>query len=350
MSALTGREMVAAAALASTWNTAVACGAGDGILLTSLGLKQNIDLLKDESFGITHIKRSDQGRIAVAGSIGGYMRYEGLDLLLALVMGAAGTPTQQGATAAYAYAYALADNIDGLFATIAVLKTSDKVFEYPSCKVHGFRIGGAMNESLVATFDIAADQEVLDSATNTSATMANVTYPDAVNRILLTKAQSFYCRINDASGDALDSGDNCGISSFELSYNRPPETLYDFLVTGGAEPSQQTHAAAQLTVNFNRLDDANFPLFEDWSDGTAKKIEFSFTGPLIASTYYYLFKIQIPNALVIDADGTPTGPGRIPAKLTFDLRGCDAAPTGMTGITTPFKLSGINKRTTDPLA
>lgn len=347
---LSGREMVIALKKAQTWGTAVACGQGDGVLFTSFALKQTIDNLKDKAFGIKKIISSDPGKVAVAGSPVADLRYEGLDTLIALCMGTAGAPTIQGAGPAYSYVYNLADNITGLFATIAALKKSDVVFEYPSCKIHGMKIAGKMNEALTITIDIMGDREVLDSVTNTPTTMANVTYPDEGHRIIMNMNQSCYVRINDASAGALSSGDEIAISDFELSWAWAMEQIFSTKSSGGAEPLDNEFPTCTLTLDLPQYNDENAQFFLDWDASTPKKIEIYFKGPLIADTYYYQMTMDFPNALITDADATPTNPGRIPAKLTFDCRGCATAPTGMSGITNPFQISGTNTRTISALA
>ena len=42
--------------------------------------------------------------------------------------------------------------------------------------------------------------------------------------------------------------------------------------------------------------------------------------------------------------------GKIVEPLEFVVHAAETAPAGMAGITDPFWITGINKRTTDPLA
>jgi len=349
MAGITGREMVIAAKRAGTWGTAVECGAEDGVLLTSFGIKQSIEVLKDDSLGIMHIKSADQGKVDATGNIGGYLRYDGLDLFMALCMGGAGVPVQQGSTDAMAYSRTLADNIDGLFATIALKKQTNVISEFPSVKIYSMKLAGEMNKSVTFEFGCMGNLEELESLINTILTMANVTYPETGNRVILSRGQNFYCRMNDASGAALGAGNNLAISGFELSFARSMEQIYDFVTTGGAEPSENDHPSTQLVLNFPKYDAGNKQFFLDWNAGTPKKGELFFRGGLIGGTYYRQMKFSLPNMLINDADATPGGPGRIPAKLTFDCMGCDAAPSGMTGILKPFQVDGINTLVSDPL-
>jgi len=345
-----GYEIPVAIAEASVWGTAVEAGAGDGQYLTGLSLKRSADLLKDESLSMPNPYNSDQGAIQVAGTLTAYLRYEALDFLIALVMGDTGAPAQQGGTSAYKTTYDLADNIDGVFATLATMFKSDVVFEYPSLKMYGFTIKAEMNKPVTIDFQVYGDDEVYDSVINTVATMANVTYPTTGLRVVPNQNQTFYCRVNTASGDALDSGDNVGITGFELSYTRPTEYLYDFSHTGGAEPSPNGHPSGTLKLNWNRYDDENAAFFAAWKLETAQKCEILFQGATIEDAYKYEFMIQLPNLYISNPSADPSGAGRIPASVEFDCRGRSAAPTGMTGVTDPFRITFQNTRTGEALA
>src|SRR3990172_10621108 len=94
-----GIELKMAAKKAATWGTAVACGANNGILILPYNLKKDRASLVDDSLGLYYPKESINGEIKCAGSIPAYLRYDSLDLLIAMVTGSTGgAPVQQGAT------------------------------------------------------------------------------------------------------------------------------------------------------------------------------------------------------------------------------------------------------------
>jgi len=347
-SPLTGREAVCAIKKASTWRTAVECGADDGILFSDESLKQENEELLDDSLGSLWPKYSDQGKITASGTLGGYMRYEGLDVPLALMMGTAGAPTQQDSTAAYLHTLKLADNLDGLFATLAILKKSDVVFEYPTVKFFSLKLSGEMGGVVTYSIDMIPNKQVLDSSTNTASTMENVTYPDVENRIIMNSNTVF--RINDKSGSALADGDKIYCSGFEFSFSRNLEGDLTISHDDIDEPGGVSFPEGTLTINFPRYDDNNHDFFADWNANTEKKMDISFTGKLIESPYYYKFTISMPHLRVINPDAPISGQGKIPMSMTLRMLGTDTAPAGMTGITKPFQLDIINKRSTDPLA
>ena len=344
---ITGREILVGLKKASEWGTAIACGADDGILILSESLSQKIEELLDDSAGLAFIQRTDQGKIDVAGNIELYDRYEGLDVALALIMGTAGTPTQQEATAAYINSYVQADDLAGLFATIAIKKKSDKVWEFCSVKLHGFTFSVEMNAPAKLALNAIPDQLKLDSTTNTTTTLANLTYPDKGNRIIMNANTTI--KINDESGAALADGDKVYPNSIELAFNRPMEGDHKAGSNYIYEPVGEGFPEPILTLKFPRYNDANQAFFEDWVADTRKKAEIYFKGALIESTYYYERKISFPNMKLVDPEAAVSGPGKIPSTLKFRLLGTDTAPAGMTGITKPFQIDVQNKRTTDPL-
>ena len=412
---LTGREILIGLKKAAAWRTALEAGADDGLLILSESFKQTIEHLDDDSAGLTFIQRTDQGKIEASGGLEAYMRYEGLDVLLALIMGTAGVPTVPNPlyTTTCQNSYVMADNLSGLFATLAMLKKSDKVFEYPSVKFHQFKLSGEMNAPVKLSVEGIANLLELASAINTDTTMASITYPDKGNRIIMNKDTHFW--LNDESGAAVAVGDAIYPSSVELSFNRPMDAD---LVAGNedvAEPVGEGFPEITLTLNFPRYNDANDAFFTDWEALTRKKMEIYFKGTqftapsapddwaadtaysvddvtkpttlnslwykctvagtshattepvwptdvgdtivdegatweCIEDEYWYEFKISLPNLKVIDPDAAISGPGKIPVSLSFKVLGTDTAPTGMTGITKPFQIDVQNTMSTDPLA
>ena len=345
---LTGREALCALKKATTWRTPVACGANDGLLILSESLAMSQEELVDDSLGAVWPMYSDLGKSSTQGSLDAYMRYDGLDVALALIAGAAGTPAQQETTTAYKNTIELADNIVGKFATLAIKKKSDVIAEYPSLKLHGFKLAADMKNPVKATLNAVANKEVLTSATNTVSSMGNVTYPDVANRLIMNANTAF--RINDKSGLALSDSDKIYPSSFEFNFNRPTEG--DLTVSNDDidEPGDNAFPEASVTLNFPRYNDANHAFFTDWNANTEKKMEIYFRGNLIEGSYYREFKISMPHVRVANPTANASGPGKIPMSVTLRLLGTNVAPSGMTGITKMFQIDVTNTRTTSPLA
>ena len=349
MGAILGKEYLIGLKKASEWGTAVACGANDGLLVRSESLKGRIGAHMDDSLGLIFVMEEEKGLYEpVGGAIEAYNRYEGLDVALALAMGIAGIPVQQEETAAYKHTLKLKENLDGLFATIAQLKQTDKVWETPSVKMAGFTIRGTIGAPLEISLPVMGTKMVFDSSVNTPTTMGNLTMPDRANRVVWNPSKTVI-RMNDASGAALADGDKIYPNSFELAFGRGhtgDHTQHDYI----DEPLEESYPTHTFRFGFPRYDAVNHPYFEDWDAFTYKKMDLTITGALIEETYYYTFTLLFPKLRVADPDAAVTGPGKIPATINMNAFKTDTAPEGMTGITLPFQLEIINKRSTDPLA
>lgn len=345
---ITGREAIVAVKQAAVWGTAVACGAGDGLLVTKESFKQALSALDDESVGQNFITYSDRGQIEVTGSLEGYMRYEGWDLLIAALMGAAGTPTQQEATAAYTNSYTLTPHADGLFHTLCLKKKSDVVWEYPSVKFSSMKLSGEMNAPVMVEFEGQADQLERASSTNTTTTLGDVTYPDQGNRIIFNSSSRF--RVNDQSAIALASGDEIHPTSFEFTFGRKQEADVTAGNVGIDEPYDNGFPEIELTMKFPRYNDTNDAFFDDWEAFTSKKMDIYFEGSTIEGAYNYSFLISLPHIKVMNPESVIDGPGVVPMSMSFKVLAPESAPTGMTGITNPFQIDVQNTLTTSPLA
>ena len=349
MGAITGREIVFGIKKATTWRTAVACEANDGVLVLSQSLGPYAPVyFPDKSLGQANVKEYYKVSERIAGTFQGLLRYYGLEPVIAMVMGTAGTPAQQGATAAYLHTFQIADSIDAIFASFATKKKSDKVWEMPSAKPHGLTIEGGVGDPLKVTLSVLGNKYNINGAsgTNNTTTIANVTYPTS-KRVVMFDANTKF-RINDQDGAALADTDKVYPHSFTLEFTRPMDELYDAEYQDMTEPVQNEFAEPTLTLRFNRY---NLDTFMDAiAADTEKKLDIYFKGDLISGAYYYDFMVECPNVKVISGVADAGGPGNIPHEVTLQLMACDSAPTGMTGITKPFQIKLISIRSTDALA
>ena len=348
MSGTSGTEILAAIKKAATWGTAVVLGANDGILVLPTSIKRDAPIEIDDSMGSNVTKFGDPGPVKVEGDIPAYLRYDGCDIPVALCMGTAGAPTQQGATAAYANIYKFAPLVDGLFATFA-RDLKSYINENPSIKIAGFTISGDIGQPLKLTLHTLCDDQVIDSSTNTTATFNNVTFVETANRVRFS--QGVY-RINDQSGAALGSGDMIYPSSFELKAMRSLEGLHTTQYQNANnqdlidEPCNNGKLEITLSLTFPRHGSNAY--LTDLGADTYKKMDLTFTGGLIETPYNREFKIELPNMQIKNADPADAE-GNVTETIEFVCHAVDTPPTGMT-VTDPFWISVINTRTTDPLA
>ncbi len=347
-----GVELKAAFKKAAAWGTAVACGAGNGIMVLPTAIKKDMSVEVDDSVGTFFSKDGNLGTIKVEGTIPAYVRYDSLDVLLAMFMGVAGAPVQQGATIAYSYTYKWKADTDGFFGTFAKYM-KNYIEEHPSMKIAGITIKGEVGKPIQVIFDVISDNKIINSTTNTLATFANVTYSEQANRALYSQG---IFRMNTQSGAALADGDKVYPASFELTAKRKLKGEYTggYKYTSGSnvqelidEPTNDGPPEIRLKLTFPRHTGTTYLAI--LGGDTRQKMDITFTGGLIASTYYRKFMLQFPHLQLMNDDPADEA-GIIKEPLEFVVHGAVAAPTGMTGITDPFWITGINQRTTDPLA
>lgn len=341
----TGRCQVSGAKKGAAWGTAVVLGAGDGIRILPDSIVKSRVNNPDDSLGEAYSKSADPDVIAVSGALPGYLRYDGLDLLIALVMGATGgAPAQQGGTTAYLQSFTWGNCLDGLFATVA-MNLNTMVKEFPSLKFMGMKISGEVGKPLMVEFNVIGDDLVEDSAINTFATMANITFAP-VDRVLF---QHGVFRMNLTSGAALASpGDVIKPSKFELDIQRPQQGVYatETDVDIVDEPTGSEVPKVTLTLTFPRL--TGNTEFTRWDAGAPYKMDMTFTGANIDGAFDYTMTFEMPSLVYSDVNA-PADQGAVPNDVVFDVIGIDVAPTGM-AVNAPVEITVINTETADVLA
>jgi hypothetical protein len=348
MAGVAGIELKYALKKATTWGTAVACGAGDGFLSLPAGINRTADNQVDDSLGLFWSQDGTPGAVVVGGDLPQYLRYDGCDLLLALFCGIAGAPTQVGTSLAYDYLYELADNTDGLFATFARWY-KNYVSEVPSLKVSGITIRGEQGQPLQLVAQCIGDNVVQDG-TNTLTTFESVTIAETRHRIQF--AQGVF-RMNDQVGLALSASDKIGPSSFELTATRNLTGTYGTYTTGGAnsqdlidEPVNDGTPEVNLRLSFPKH--LGKTRLEELGSDTRKKMDITFTGAEIAAGVPRVFGLRFPHLQLRTVDITDEQ-GIISEPVEMTVHGTPEAPAGMT-CTAPFEIFGTNQRDTDPLA
>ena len=344
----TGREAKAAFKKAATWGTAVAVSAEDLFLFTSEKITRSIENLPDDSAGRPFTADRDPGLVTCAGDLSAYLRYQGLEVLLAMAMGQAGTPSLEGeSSSAYRHQLRLAADTDGLFGTLAVYK-GVSVHEYPSCKVDGFTISGEAGQPLNITFNLICDDLNLNTTegTNTAAAMAALTLPAPGNRILFRQGTFL---LNDATAAALSDNDRIHPSRFSLTFKRGLEG--DYLAGGNdriAEPIGAGFPEVSLELEFPTYTSDTY--LHDLGSDTRKKMKISFQGQEIETGYPYRLEIMIPHLVITNAEAAVDKAGKIAHPISALCLATTSERPGMSDITAPFAIDLVNTRSTDPLA
>jgi hypothetical protein len=342
----------------SAWNTPVACGAGDGFEFYEESIASNVGLISDtQARASAKVRAGQAGNRLFSGSFRVPARYEGLEPLIAMIMGTAGAPTTVDTTAKK-HVLKMANAVEGLFGTLVFDKLV-KIWEYKSAKLTGFTLRvqqAAEGARAEVEFRCVASDLDKASAVNTSGTMASVTFP--ANRDFLLLSQ-LVVRLNPQGGGGLASSDAVYLSGFEISVDRPSkeDDVTTKLGNLAEEPTQQDFCGVKGSLTVSKYADGtggNDALHDAVLSKAEQKMDIVFTAPTLAgsSTQYYQWKLFL-NACQFDAGQQPTmgGPGLMSWSAAFMAHEVLSAPTGFTaGHTDPLVMEIYSQRSTDPLA
>jgi len=330
------------------WGTEAQAGAiGCGILPLNAGVpKAAVQMIEDESYGafesnldIGNINPSDFG-------LDFDYRWDGLEnILLAMLMGTAAAPVPQTSPTAILHALSLKDSAVGIFGTYAVEKGA-KIHVVPSFKV--LKGTFSLSSGLIkAAFNLHGDK-LIDNSTIITA-MTAVTYPANVHH--RAKYSQAVFRMNAQGGDALAApGDVIKPKDFTLEIERKMDAEHVASSQTIIEPLENDKPAVKLTMNFPRMDAVNAAYFAAWTAAiaTEKKADIVITGPIIASTFAYYLKFEMPRLIIEDVEYADSK--IIPAKIVLRSVVADVHPTGMDDLTLPVYIGLMNTRTTNLLA
>ena len=346
MPGTTGREMKGFAFAkfgTNSWGVAasVTKGArfdGDG------GLKFQPVFVEDRSFGETFLGPADSGDInPVDLTLTSQDRYEDHNYILeALVIGSpaavAISTSASGQTTSWLHVFDPAPSIDGLGATFAADRKL-YVEEITSAKIYGLTDTFGDAGILQSTFKVLGSRPTNISSINTNSTVYGASYP-ALNGKIFRKTGTF--RVNLQSGGALSSTDEIKVESVEFSFERPQDRSFatgqDYIM----EPADNEFPVPSVKVTFPRMNTVSAnSLYAALRSTTAYKGDLTFTGALINSTDALTRKYQFPYMELQDFATPTAGAAQVKPTAMWVLKKPSAAPTGMTGVTGPFRLSRI---------
>lgn len=342
-------------ATSSSWGTGVAVatavGAGDGhYVRDDIGVALQMNQTMDDSAGQNFIGGVDAGNTeALAITIPQYLHYNDAfqNVLWALTLGTGGTaPTQVGTTTAYTNTFEPATNKTGRYATIVRDKVQ-MISEVSGAKFSGFDLtfgeGGRAEITWMAVGDIEKSTSTINTATQISA----LTFPTLGRRAFFDDATF---RVNAQAGGALSASDKLYVSSMRVLFAQPMDSIHVMGATTIIEPEDNGFPECTIEVTFGRYESSSHAFFAAHRDTSLYKADLTFVGPTLATTTYGLL-FQFPNmAIAKYAAPVPGGAGQIAPSMTLRALSTTAAPTGMTGVTAPLRLTTTGVSTTNPFA
>lgn len=347
-------------ATSGSWGTgaadATAVGVGDGLYVTDIiQMPPSMQYSEDDSAGQNFIGSVQVANSNdVAASIPIYLHFldSFINPLWALAFGTGDTtPDALAASTAYSCTFEPSTNKTGLYATLVqdLTHTAALVQEVPGLKVTGFKITTEAMGRLKVAFPFIGDTVKVDSTINTATQVTALTFPTQGLRAYLDDAKF---RINAQGGGALAAADEYIISNLTVTFDQPMDVRHVGGQTTIIEPEETGFPSVTIEAEFGRMDGDSDDFLAGHKAGTLYKADLDIVGPAIgtlATTYELMF--QFPNLFVSAYNpGNASGAGQVIPSATFKALSTTTAPTGMTGVTAPIRLTTTGVRSTNPFA
>lgn len=356
MPAVTGREISAAFGIVGTNSWGVATSVTYGVYFQSDGgIRPQPTYVDDPSFGQQFTGPADVGDFGtVDAQLPGQLYYDHHTYRLqALAMGspaAVSVVSSQAANSLVAYQHIidLAPNVNGRAITFAMDKVAF-VEEVRSAKVVGFSWsvgdGGVMQEQYHLLGDYAHEASAINTR---SAVTTSATFPALLNRVFRNQGA---LRMNAQSAGSLVAADALPTPvNLTLTFDRPQDTANVFGKNYAIEPADSGQLSVGLTLEFARVNSAeiNSAYRAAIVGGTAGalKADIAFTGGYINSTSQRSLLIQFPYLEVREAAMPVSGGDNVRPTLNLVAKKPSAAPTGMAGVTQPFRITRVSVNST----
>ena len=321
------------------WGTAVALGAGCGILIENDGnptLKQPYQLHDDLDAVMPY--DGDLGPIGAVDFAPDFAeRYDPgpLGSMVAALFGACPVPTSGKSILDWA------DSI-ARFGTFAVERPGT-ILEVASAMPMKYSVKLASG-LLKASIGLRGNTVIEDSAVNAAAQMDALTYVDKANRI---KFSHGVLRMNAESGAALGVGDVLEVSGIEIDYERALDDVHGAGSDNIILPKEKNFKMT-VKVTFPRASAANLAYLATFKAMTAQKMDITFTGGIVSGTTHYSRVYGFPRLKLSAPPAIPLA-DIMTTALTFEAEEALTAPAGMTGHVRPY-IEMVNAATTGYLA
>lgn len=331
-----------------TWGTEITCRTGDLVRILSESIAGGPAYLADDTVhnavslaSQAFRDRGDTGNETWSGTIETYLRYRGLDSLIAHAFGVtAGAPTNaSGASAAYQQYFRPHNTLETIFGTLCVDKVHN-IAEFDSVKINSMTITANTGERVRVSFDVIARDFNNDSTVNTPTSRDLWTDKDtAVNReyIIFEDANVYLdpwttTTVTDDTAPTITAVDNVYPTSFSITLsnnlvgdyttrNAPliDEPIRDgFAEVTGSITFPVFGTTEGATLNGESFEDAMLAL-------TDYALQIDFIGSTIVGSYANEFKMFLPSIEFTSSTANLGGPGKIGHTLNFTAHNAPSA-------------------------
>jgi hypothetical protein len=309
------------------------------------GLEHRPQFLESRVFGQSFLGPAEAGDLNPSDlSLTGDARYEDNNYRLrALAMGSPATvaisTSASGQVTSWLHVLDLAPSNDGFGATFACDRRQF-VEEITSAKVVGFGESVGEGGVIKETFKVLGVAPTDISSINIGATVTGASFPALNGR--LQRSQGTF-RINAQGGGALGASDTIAVTgAVDFMFERPQDRSYAYGSRDIIEPGDNDFPPLTIRLRFERANTLTVNSFRAaLRVGTAYKADITYLGSYINSTDRYTRLYQFPYVELQQQMTATAGAAQMKPDCTFLLKLPSAAPTGMTGVTKPFRLSEI---------
>ncbi len=352
MASISGAQTKAGVKIASTWGTAVACGATNsfaGEISPSFNVSEIVS--RQIGSGAYMLSTATRGSVIPTVSLTADLGYRNnCDILLAQFMGTSAAPTEvtvgQGD---YRHTIKFNTTLNAKFVTLAFETTSTTVMEFPTSAVQSIGIATTSVPGYIDfTAELLSNTVELSSAVNTNATLANCTFSEGTPELVAVDLVDKF-RTNTQSGSSVAGGDQYNITGFNLSLNRPQEIIPEIKGSAGnSAPLSSDLFDGTLSLEVKEL--ADHAYYTIWSAETARKALIQIEGTQIGTGINKSFSIYLPSMLLVtEPQYALTDQGTNTVSLEFRLLKASSFSAGMGSSTYPhFEI--VNALTTSLLA
>lgn len=332
MASITGAQTKAGVKVASTWGTAVACGAGNsfaGEITPNFNVTEI--LARQIGSGNYMLNTATKGTVIPTVSVTADLGYRNnVDVMIAQMMGTSGVPTEQNVGEGdYLHQITFNTSLNAKYLSFAYQSSDATSIEFPTCAVQSI---GITTNSIPGYIDFTAEMVSsgveLSSSTNTYSSLNSCTFEEGVPELVAVDYVDNF-QTNAESGGAVSSGDQYNITGFELALNRPQEVIPEIKGSAG-NPAPIATELFDGTFNVNVKELVDHSYYTIWNAETAQKAVVIVQGTQIGAGDNKTFAIYLPRMLLVtEPQYALTDQGTNSLALNFRLLKASANPTGM---------------------
>lgn len=277
------------------------------------------------------------------------MRYEDHAYMLeACAMGSPAAVTvvsSQAASSLVAYQHIidLAPSVVGRGITIAFeyggASYAPYIQELTSARVYGFSEAVGTAGVISQSFRLLGSKPTITSSINFNSTLASISVPDFGNKVFRKQG---VVRLNAQANGALSASDALPVETVELEFTRVNDAPFVYGQDYIIEPADNGFPTATVRMTFPRMTTvAANSMYRLLQNGGAWKGDVTYTGAYINSTTQLSKLYQFPYMEIQEFSAPLTGANQVKPTALFRLKEVASAPTGMSGVTRPFRITRV---------